>query len=330
MVDVAKLAGVSQTTVSFVLNANPNVSIPEETRERIMAAMAQLGYRPNAFAKGLRSQRTHLIGFITDTIAITPHAGKIFEGAQDAAWEKGKILLLVNTKANRDMEDAAIEMMLGQRVEGIIYATMYHHPVSLPETLREVPTVLLDCFSTDYSYPSVVPDEVCGAKTIMQVLLDKGHRRIGFLNNFDPVPATFGRLQGYREALESYGVPYDPALVFEDYSDSSGGYRTALKVMQTPHPPTAIFCYNDRMAMGAYDALRKLNLRIPDDVAVVGYDNQELIAEHLYPPLTTMELPHYEMGIWAINHLLEVTENPTKTEPVHHKIEPRLIVRASA
>jgi LacI family transcriptional regulator len=131
-IDVARHAGVSQTTVSFVLNNENTPNIPEETRQRVLDAVAELEYRPNVLAQSLRMKRSGIFGFITDEIAITPYAGKIFEGAQDIAWENGKILILVNTKANRDLEKTAIDLLLGRQVEGIIYATMYHRPVKPP------------------------------------------------------------------------------------------------------------------------------------------------------------------------------------------------------
>ncbi len=330
MNDVARLAGVSQTTVSFVVNKTPNVSIPEETRERVLAAVEKLGYRPNALAQGLRMQRSNIIGFITDEIAITPHAGKTIEGAQDVAWENNQILVLVNTKSNRQIEETAVEMLLERQVEGILYATMYHRPVRVPDALREVPTVLLDCFVEDGSFPSVVPDEFNGGRTATEHLLKKGHRRIGYLNNVDPIPATLGRFEGYQAALAAYNIPYDERLVCVEQSNSGGGYRSALQLMQQPDPPSALFCFNDRMAMGAYDALRKLNLRIPEDVAVMGFDNQELIAAYLFPPLSTMELPHYQMGTWSVHYLLKMIENPGEVSPVQQKIEARLVERASA
>lgn len=303
MYDVARLAGVSQTTVSFVINNNPN--IPDETKERVLAVISEIGYRPNVVAQSLRTQRSGIIGFVTDEIAITPFAGKIIEGAQDVAWSQGKILLLVNTKNDAQLQAAAIDMLVNRQVEGIIYATMFHRPVDPPKVLWQIPSVLLDCFVPDHSLPSVVPDEAGGAYKATRVLLEKGHRRIGFVNNIDPIPATSERLEGYKKALFSHGIPFDPKLVVYDHSDSEGGYRGAQTLMQLPDRPTALFCFNDRMAMGAYDILRKLGLSIPKDVAVVGFDNQEIIAAHLYPTLSTMELPHYEMGKWATNYLLE-------------------------
>jgi LacI family transcriptional regulator len=329
MNDVAQLAGVSQTTVSFVVNDSQSVTIAAETKARVWEAVKQLGYRPNAMAQGLRTQRSNTIGFITDEIAITPHAGRIIEGAQDTAWENGKILLLVNTKRNPEMERTAAEMLLERQVEGIIYATTYHHAVELPASLRDVPTVLLDCFVKDHSLPSVVPDEVDGGYCASKALLERGHRRVGFINNVDPIPATSGRLAGYKRALKEFGLPFEKNLTCIELSDQAGGYRGALHLMRQPNPPTALFCFNDRMAMGAYDALRKLGLSIPEDVAVIGFDNQEIISAHLYPPLSTMQLPHYQMGAWAVDYLIYQANLEPRSVPIQHKIACALVERAS-
>lgn len=330
MKDVARVAGVSQTTVSFVLNNKPGVFFADETKARIQEAVEKLGYRPNVAAQVLRTSKTHLIGLISDEIATTPHAGQIIEGAQDAAWANSKLLLLMNTGGRDDVEKAAIEMLLDRQVEGIIYATMYHRPVSLPDTLRGVPTVLLDCFVQDRSLPSVVPDEVQGGRVATEHLLSKGHRRIGFLNQIPPIPASVGRLEGYRRGLAAYGVTFDESLVLAEVSEANGGYQGAVKLMRRPDRPTAIFCFNDRMAMGAYDALRKLGLSIPEEVSVVGFDNEEIIADHLYPPLSTVQLPHYEMGEWAVNYLVEHNQSDAVGAPIQHVIECPFVKRASA
>jgi LacI family transcriptional regulator len=330
MMEVAQHARVSQTTVSFVLNNAETPNIPDETRQRVLQAVAELGYRPNALAQGLRMKRSGFFGFVTDVIAITPYAGKIVEGAQDAAWENGKILMLVNTKADPEIETTAIDTLLMRRVEGIIYATMYHHPVAPPAALREIPTVLLDCFVEDRQIPSVVPDEFKGGLDATRYLLEKGYRRIGYINDIHITPASVGRLEGYRAALASFNVPFDPDLVCSDVSKQDGGYRGAQRLLQLKDRPRALFCFNDRMAMGAYDAIRKMNYKIPEDVAVFGFDNQELIAAHLYPPLTTMELPHYQMGAWAVQKLVEILSSVEHTQPVQHKITCPLIERTSA
>jgi LacI family transcriptional regulator len=329
MQDVANLAGVSRTTVSFVVNKIEAAGIPQETRDRVWAAVEQLGYRPNAVAQGLRSARTHTIGFISDEVATTPYAGEIIRGAQDRAWEEEKLLLLVDTGNNQAMKRAAVETLLQRQVEGIIYATMYHREVHPPDSVRQTPTVLLDCFMADASLPSVTPDEVGGGRQATQALIARGHRRIGFINDQNPVPAALGRLEGYKQALAAGGIRLDERLVCAGKSDSQGGYDCAMNLMRRPDRPTALFCFNDRMAMGAYDALRKLGLSIPEDMAVIGFDNQEIIAANLHPALTTMELPHYRMGKWAVAELLRLMAQEERAAPVQHKIDCPLIRRES-
>lgn len=309
MADVARLAGLSQTTVSFVINNVANVSIPDETRERVWMAVKQLGYRPNAAAKVLRTSRTHTIGFITDEIATTPFSGQMIQGAQETAWASEKILLVVNTGRNAAIETKAIEMLLERQVEGIIYAAMYHREVELPEQVREVPVVLLDCFVADRSLPSVAPDEVGGGRTATQALIDAGHRRIGMINLPNDFPAPVGRLAGYRAALAEHTILFDPELVRVGNGYADGGYQQTRALMRLAEPPTALFCATDRTAMGAYDALRELGLTVPHDVAVVGFDNQEIVAAALRPALSTLALPHYDMGRWAVRYLLEHTEH---------------------
>ena len=329
MHDVARLAGVSRTTVSFVVNDVPNANIPDETRQRIWAAVAQLNWRPNAMARGLSSRRSHTIGFISDEIATTSAAGQMIRGAQDAAWNAGIMLLLVDTGLNRDLERSALEMMLERQVEGIIFATMYHRSVALPEQIDQVPVVLLDCFAEDRAVPSVVPDEVQGACHAVTALIERGHRRIGFINNIDAIPASSGRLAGYQEALNNAGIAFDPALVYTVAATGRGGYDGCVELMKRPEPPTALFCFSDVMALGVYDALRLLDLRIPDDVAVIGFDNQELIAAHIEPGLTTMALPHYAMGQWAVNYLLNPPVVEAGNLPSQERLPCEYIARSS-
>lgn len=332
MYDVAKLAGVSQTTVSLVINRS-DAGITKETQDRVWAAIDELGYRPNILARGLASSRTFTIGIISDQIITTPLAVQMIQGAQDCAWENGYILLTINTNGNPNMRDAALNAMYDRHVDGIVYASMYHREVSPSKGLYEFPSVLLDCFLADQSLPSVVPDEILGGQMATEFLINKGHRRIGMINFADPIPAKFGRLQGYQQAMAKNGIPFDNTLVLEsENARAEGGYTTTKLILQQEDPPTAIFCFNDRMAMGAYGAIQSLGLAIPDDVAVIGFDNQQLIAGELYPGLTTMALPHYEMGQWAVQHLLELIENPEKhkdVQPPQLKFKCPIIIRES-
>jgi LacI family transcriptional regulator len=290
-------------TVSRVLNDSPNVS--EATRAQVRQVMAEANYRPKSAAKTLRTRRSSAIAFITDEIASTPYAVDTIRGAQDVAWQHDKILLLVNTNGNEKLLEAAVESMLDRQVEGLIFATWFHRPARLPRIVYELPTVLIDCYVEDRSLPSAVPDEYQGGYTATELLLRQGHRRIGLINSGEDQPARWGRQEGYAQALADWGVPFDPALVTLQGGAAESGYAGTNVLMRLADAPTAIFCFNDRAAMGAYDALRELGLRVPQDVAIVGYDNQEIIAAHLRPGLTTLQLPHYEMGAWAVNYLLE-------------------------
>jgi LacI family transcriptional regulator len=196
---------------------------------------------------------------------------------------------------------------------------MYHQAVEPPASCREVPVVLLDCYSEDGSWASVVPDEVAGGRTATEVLLARGHERVGLINLAPGVPAAVGRLEGYRQALAAHGLTFDGSLVTNGDGAAGDGYRRAAELLRASNPPTALFCGNDQMAMGAYEALKELGLRIPEDVAVVGFDNQEIIAAHLRPPLSTIALPHYEMGRWAVNYLIEQAGRG-EVRPVRHTI----------
>ena len=308
--DVAEVAGVSIKTVSRVINDAPHVR--EHVRQRVWEAIERLDYRPNALARGLRIQRTYTFGFISDEIGTSPYAGQILQGAQDLAWQHKNLLLSVNTGRDKQLKEAAVNALLNRQVDGIIYAAMYHRSVDPPENIYIVPTVLLNCFIEDRSLPSVVPDDEQGGYMATKLLLDRGYSRIGFANHDEPTPAAVLRLAGYQRALDEAGVPFDPALVARDISFPDGGYRTAHQLMSLAQPPNAIFCFNDRMALGAYQALQELGLKVPADVAVVGFDNQPDLAAVLRPPLTTFELPHYEMGQWAVAHLLEWIEHPER------------------
>lgn len=307
MGDVADRVGVSRTTVSFVLSDRPGANIPAETRRRVLEAVRELGYRPNAAAKSLASQRTHLIGLVTE-IATAPFAGAIIKGAQEQAWKDGKLLLIVSAERDRRIEDAAVETMLERRVEGILYATTWHRAVTPPAGAGEVPTVLVNCFDVEGRYPSIVPDEAQGGYDATRRLIDAGHRRIAFIALDPEIPATVGRRGGYERALLEAGIEPDETLVVPGYADAEGGYARAHELLALPEPPTGIFCGNDRMAMGAYDAVKERGLRIGHDVGLVGFDNQEIIAGYLRPGLTTVALPFEEMGARAVQML---TESPS-------------------
>ncbi len=337
--DVAAAAGVSVTTVSHILNRVDGKRISPETRERVLQVAEELGYAPNTLAQGLRLQRSQTIGFVSDEIATTPNAGRIILGAQEAAAAQGMLMLSVNTGNDADLEHRSIEMLLQRQVDGVLYAAMYHRVVQVPDILHSTPCVLLDARSEDPAIPFVVPDEVQGGYAAVHELTDHGHRRIGMLIGEADIPARRGRLEGYRRALDDVGVPFDPSLVVAEHfvptgpdaGDAAVGYRAARRLLALDPRPTALFCFNDRMALGVYRLAAEMGLSIPGDLSVVGFDNQEVISEAFYPALSTVQLPHYEMGARAVSLLLGLIGNQDRAQsPVEQEMLPcPLVARAS-
>lgn len=311
--DVAAAAGVSVTTVSHVLNDVSYARVGAETRERVHDAAQRLGYGPNRMAQALRTQRSGMIGFISEEIATTPHAGRIILGAEETARARGYNIMIINSAvtASGDSRESDVADLLDRQVDGIVYATMFHRRLAAPKNLSGVPAVLVDSEDTSQTVSSVIPDEIGGARSAVQTLITAGHSRIGMVTNTDDVPATHSRLQAFKETLAEAGLVFHADLVETEPSEVPGGYAAARRLLERPDRPTAIFCYNDRMAMGAYRAAAELGLKIPADVSFVGFDNQQLIAENLYPGLTTVALPHYEMGAWATSHLIDAIEGKT-------------------
>jgi len=310
MGDVARLSGVSQTTVSFVINDVPYANISEKTRAAVLKAVKQLGYTPNAMAIGLRTSQSRVIGLVTDEIATTPFAGQIIQGAQDAAGEKQRLLMLMNSGKDTSIEDQEIGILLSRQVEGIIFATMRHRIIVPSELLYQIPSVLLDCRDADNSLPSVVPDEFLGGYQATEALLRKNHHYIGMINTSENVPASQLREKGFRQALTDHGISVeDGMIVYGADGNAKTGYDGLKTLFSRYDRMTALFCFNDRVAMGAYDALRQMQKRIPEDVAVIGFDNYELISANLHPELTTIQLPHYEMGRWAVEAVLQISQS---------------------
>jgi LacI family transcriptional regulator len=313
--DVAQEAGVSVTTVSHVLNDNPNARVHPETRARVREVAERLNYQPNPMARGLRTRSTGLAGLLTEEIAATPHAGRIILGAQETASSLGLTLAIINSALHADLDERRSDVLtlLDRHVDGIIIATVYHDVVTPPEELREVPAVLLGAADRREELPSVVPDERRGAREAVQTLLTAGHRRIGFVGDVEDVPATRNRRRGYIEAIAEAGIGVDPLLMTQGESEAWGGYDAMARLLDAGREPTAVFAYNDRMAMGVYRALNERGLRIPEDISVIGFDDQYPIAASLFPGLTTVGLPHYEMGAWAVKTLARMLGGESAT-----------------
>jgi len=315
--DVATAAGVSTSTVSLVLNNRPT-RISETTKERVRAAAEAVGYTPNSVARGLRTQRTRMVGLISDTIATTPFAGRMLAGAEEVARGADHLVILVDTDGIPEVEDKAIRALASQQVDALIYAAMWHREVELPAGVP-ADTVFLDCRPAGGGFAAVVPDDRAGGRAAVRALVAAGHRRIAYVSPDEDLPPVASELrhQGYLDVLAEAGIDPDPALHVSAEVSAAGGSDAIerLLALGPQRRPTAVFCFNDRVAAGVYRGARRAGLDIPRDLSVVGFDDQAYIASELDPPLTTVALPHYEMGRWAMEVALGIREASPEDDP---------------
>jgi LacI family transcriptional regulator len=330
MTDVARIAGVSQTSVSLILNRAISARISEATRARVIEAARELGYElPGARRPSLVPSQRNVIAYIVDEISTSPHPVVSLDGARDAGWESGFLVAAHVTRSNPELEAMTIEAILRDpSVIGVIYSTIFTRRVSLPSALLALPTVLLNCHSADRQAHAIVPGEVAGAFTATRYLLSMGHSRIGFINGEPWMEASADRLKGYRQALATADIAFDPVLFRSGDWLPLQGYQLAMELLGLPNAPTAIFCANDLMAMGALEAASKLGLRVPEDLSIMGYDDQEL-ARYTHPALSTLVLPNYEMGKRAAELLIDLAFHKKATRPMTIKIDGPLIERNS-
>ena len=328
MADVANLAQCSQSTVSVVLNPGSKIKISPETRERILKAADSLGYRLENVSP-VRHKPFRKIAIVFDDLTVCPEAVIAADGVREFTWETGDIVAAYNCHGDEKMEARTIDAILLSKVSAIIYATVRTRVVTVPQQLQaaEVPVLLLNCYSKDRAFPAVVPGDVAGGNRATELLISRGHRRIGHITGEGWMEVSKDRNRGYRDALATADIPYDPALVREGNWQLSSGYEATLALMALNKPPTAIFCSSDRMAVGCYEALKQLGLNIPGDVSVVGFDDDE-IASHLMPKLTTLKFPRHLMGAWAAERALTLDGNREETYRVV-KLECELVERES-
>ncbi|WP_400995198.1 LacI family DNA-binding transcriptional regulator [Agromyces sp. GXQ0307] len=327
---VARAAGVSPTTVSHTFSGSRGVRA--ETRDRVLRAAATLGYTPNRIAQGLRRRRTGVIGLASDRIATTPFAGRIVQGAQEVAREHDLLLMLVDSEGDRELESRQIRALAAQQVDGVLMARMSHQVVGRPGGLGELRVVLVDgAPEAGWAVDAVVPDEEGIAATAVERFVAAGHRRIAFVNADEDAPAVSGRADGFASALERAGLDAPRSMIVSAQSDAVGGRRAGRSLLdrEPVARPTAVFCFNDQMAMGVYQAADALGLAVPTDVSVIGVDDLELVSAALEPGLTTIALPHREMGRAGMKTLLAMIEGAAPREPVTTRLRCELVERGS-
>lgn len=306
--DVAKRAGVSRSAVSLVLNGRAQGNVTAERQERVLRAAAELDYTPNSVAVSLRNQQTSTIGIITDDIVTSPFAGRLISGASRTALARGYMVLVIDSEHDVSRESTAAQQLAHRQVDGIMYATGSLREVTTPATMRTLPAILANCTDAASPFRSVIPAEVDGGRAAAQLLIDLGHRRITLLTGTLSSPAAPQREQGYREAMEAAGLGREQQRVHPTGWDIDDGYRAASAVLGGGDRPTAIICSNDRVATGVLLYAASAGLRVPRDLSVVGYDDQQHVAANLVPALTTVALPHAEIGETAMSMLLDEVE----------------------
>jgi LacI family transcriptional regulator len=296
--EIAERARTSLKTVSRVINRDPLVNA--KTREKIEAIIAEIGYEPNQAARMMRSQRSNVIGFIADRVATTSSSIDLIRGAQDAAWERGKQMMLFNIEQDAPSHRMADSQLAAFRAEAVIYAARFHQPVRLPPS--SVPRILLNCFDPDGRHSAVIPDDYSLARGLADIVFSRGFRRPVFLNLPRTIVAAGLRAAGISDAARERGIDMGPriftAVDERDGTTVFAARKLLRKLMaeQTKDRPDVIICGQDILAMEVYFDLAELGLKVGRDVAIASFDNLDPIANLLKPGLSTMELPYYDMG----------------------------------
>lgn len=301
--DVARQAGVSIATVSRALTQNPH-KVSDEARTRILEAVKELDYRPNALAQGLIMKRSMTIGTIIPDIS-NPYYAEIVRGIQDVAERLGYAVVLQNTDRTKNRIIKCIQVLREKRADGIIFSGGMIHAYETLSSLKELTGRVVVIGRHEVDFPAVQVDNLGGASQAVQHLIDLGHERIGFVSGPRMSTSSIDRLKGYRNALAQNGHRYDAGLVRQGNLTPQSGFQAAKEALRRRERPTAILASNDLMAFGVIHAARGLGLRVPQDLAVVGFDNIPL-SSYFDPPLTTVEIPMYDVGAASMQMLADL------------------------
>ncbi len=322
--DVADLAAVSEATVSRVLNNNPKVA--EELRSRVLEAVRSLGYQPNRAARRLRASSSDVLGLIISDIE-NPFFISVVRGVEDTAYAHQMSVVLCNTDEDPAKQQMYLQVMQAEQVAGLIIS-----PTSASKDFTElqrlkIPIILLDRRAANFEADAVTIDNVNGAYLAVRHLIDIGYERIGIIGGSPHLTTGQERYEGYRKAMTTAGLKIDERLIKVGDFKTESGYRLAQEFIAAAKPPQAIFVANNLMTLGALRAMREQGVRIPQDIALVGFDDMPWSSE-LCPPLTAVSQPTYELGQETVQLLLRRLADPNA--PIRTvTLQPRLVVRES-
>jgi DNA-binding LacI/PurR family transcriptional regulator len=328
--DIAKAAGVSHSTVSRALRDSPLVN--EETKARIQRLAHEMGYSPDARARSLVMGQTRTVGVVVTTI-VDPFVTEVVQGIESTALEHDYTVLLCSSNAEPEREVAAVKMLRSKRVDAVIVTSSRVGALYVEHLERiGVPIVLINSHSEQggrYTY-SVSVDNKHGGQMATTHLIQQGHRRIAYISRPDDYRSNRERLDGYHQALAEADITFRPSLVVPATGRAGGGERALPALMELQEPPTAVFCYNDMTAIGLLRAAREVGLAVPQDLAVVGFDDI-LLASYVYPSLTTIAQPKVEMGRQAMHMALALmrAKDPSEEGISNVVVKGKIVVRES-
>ncbi|PPC67807.1 transcriptional regulator RbsR [Pantoea sp. ICBG 985] len=326
MKDVARLAGVSTSTVSHVINNNRFVS--EQVRDRVEQAIRELNYAPSALARSLKIKQTRTIGMLL-TASSNPFYSEVVRGVENSCYERGYSLILCNTEGDEERMNRSLETLMQKRVDGLLMmCTETHLPsAEILNRYPSVPMVMMDWAPFEGRGDIIQDNALLGGELATQYLIDRGYTRIACIAGpLDKTPARL-RLDGFHQAMAASGLAVSPGYVVDGDFEFQGGFNAMNQLLALDPPPQAVFTSNDAMAVGVYHALYQAGLRVPQDMAVMGYDNIEL-ARYLTPPLSTIHQPKDELGELAIDTLIHRMSDPDASQQTL-VLTPELVERGS-
>ncbi|EEY99958.1 ribose operon repressor [Vibrio sp. RC586] len=326
MKDIARLAGVSTSTVSHVINKSRFVS--DEIAERVNNAAQQLNYAPSALARSLKMNRTKTIGMLVTT-STNPFFGEVVKGVERSCYHQGYNLILCNTEGDNQRMKASINTLLQKRVDGLLLmcSTLEGERLDVFDRYPDIPVVVMDWGPILFASDKIQDNSLQGGYMAAKHLIECGHKEIGCITGPLIRHQAQMRYEGYKRALAEAGLGIHPDWIIESDFECEGGYQAFEKLYERGKLPSALFVCNDMMAMGVIQAASQRGLRVPDDLSLIGYDDVH-IAKFMTPALTTIHQPKYRLGKAAVDTLLYRLENPDTTAQVV-QLEPTLAVRSS-
>lgn len=316
LTDVAKAAGVSIATASRILTGS-DYPVADQTRQKVLEASAALGYRPNLIARSLRREQTLTIGIIVENF-LSPFIPPIIRGIQERLRQQDYFSIVLDSNWDPVVETQAIERLGMRQIDGIIFVESYLRSSEEVAALIDKPHLFVHRLFNSLGTNSIAPDDRAGARSAVRHLLALGHRRIAFINGLEGWDAAINRLAGYTEELAAWEVVPDPALIRQGDWQVQSGYVAAQELFWVDERPTAVFAANDLMALGVIYAAQEAGLRVPEDLAIVGYDDRDF-AGFVRPALTTVQMPCEQMGHVAAESLLRLIRGEIEV------LEPTLI-----